>query len=252
MHRPVELTGIIFGEEIRYNREHRSIVIDKDRYCDRNGGQGIKDPAELKQYIINIYRTIMLRGIRGTFVYACDEALRDYLKQHIPLHIPSVARPQNMDTVDLVPYVNAVPLFDLKVAAGDFSDIQIAEHRDWVLVPDGIRVHEGMFACLVVGQSMNRVIPNGTLCLFRSDRGGSRNGKTVLVECTDSIDVDSGSSYTVKVYESFKSEDEHGWHHAHIQLSPNSDDDRFLPIELSDDEAHRYRVVGEFVCVLDQ
>ncbi|MGD9861040.1 MAG: hypothetical protein AB7S90_13405 [Marinobacterium sp.] len=42
------------------------------------------------------------------------------------------------------------------------------------------------------------------------------------------------------------------WHHAHIQLSPNSDDDRFLPIELSGDEAYRYRVVGEFVCVLDQ
>lgn len=26
----------------------------------------------------------MLWGIRGTYVYACDEALREYLKQHIP------------------------------------------------------------------------------------------------------------------------------------------------------------------------
>ncbi|GAA0845995.1 hypothetical protein GCM10009113_20000 [Marinobacter szutsaonensis] len=250
--------GIIFGEEIRYDPESQSIVIEKDNYHDRTGGQGIKDPAELKQYIINIYRTIMLRGIRGTFVYACDKALRDYLKQHIPAHAANAKERESANAADLEPYVNAVPLFDLQAAAGDFgtlndvSDLDPGKHDDWVAVPEGIRVNKDMYACRVFGESMNRVIPNGALCLFRTDRGGSRNGKTVLVECLDSIATDSGSRYTVKVYESFKTGDENGWRHTHIQLKPNSYDDSFKSIELTDEEAHQYRVVGEFFCVIDQ
>lgn len=244
--------GIIFGKEIRFDPESQAIVIDKDSYHDRTGGQGIKDPAELKQYIINIYRTIMLRGIRGTFVYACDDALRHYLKQHIPVHAASQAMTEATNVVELEPYVNAVPLVDLQVAAGDFSDIQSAEHKDWVAVPENVRVQEGMFACRVVGESMNRVIPNGALCLFRTDRGGSRNGKTVLVESHDGVDAETGSRYTIKVYESFKTEDENGWCHNRIQLKPNSYDDSFQPLELTDDEAMRYRVVGEFVRVITQ
>ena len=121
--------GIIFGEEIRYDRKGQTIVIEKKNYHDRTGGQGIKDPAELKQYIINIYRTIMLRSIRGTFVYACDEALRDYLKQHIPVHASSQSKLKAANVVELQPYVNAVPLFNLQAAAGDFSDLQAPEHK---------------------------------------------------------------------------------------------------------------------------
>ncbi|MCH4811343.1 DNA/RNA helicase domain-containing protein [Vreelandella neptunia] len=243
-------TGIIFGKEIRYDKKNQSIVIDRKNYFDRTGGQGIQDPAELKQYIINIYKTIMLRGIRGTFVYACDNDLREYLKQHIPLH--TSANATHEPTVEeLVPYVNAVPLFDLQVAAGDFSEPQTAEHDEWVALPYGVRPREGMFACRVIGESMNRVIPNDTLCLFRPDNGGSRNGKTVLIECIDNIDADTNSRYTVKVYKSFKVADEHGWQHTHIQLKPNSYDDSFKPLELTEDEAVRYRVVGEFICVID-
>ena len=98
---------------------------------------------------------------------------------------------------------------------------------------------------------MNRVIPNGSLCLFKIDQGGSRNGKTVLVECLDSVDAETGSRYTVKVYESFKVEDENGWRHSRIELSPNSDDAGFGSILLVDDEALSYKVVGEFVCVIE-
>src|SRR5690606_14284703 len=58
--------GVIFGHEIRYDAKLDQIVIDKDSYHDRNGKQTIDDPEELKQYILNIYKTIMLRGIKGT------------------------------------------------------------------------------------------------------------------------------------------------------------------------------------------
>ncbi|WP_290539064.1 DNA/RNA helicase domain-containing protein [Alcanivorax sp.] len=241
--------GIIFGKEIRYDKVNESIVIDKANYFDRTGGQGIKDPEELKQYIINIYRTMMLRGIRGTFVYACDPDLQEYLKRFIPMHSGKVVA-QDGNVESLVPYENAVPLVDLQAAAGGFSDLQNVQHESLVPVPDGVILKEGMFACRVMGESMNRVIPNGALCLFRQDQGGSRNGKTVLVECIDSVDAETGSRYTIKVYESFKLEDEKGWRHSRIELSPNSDDEDFNSIILNDDEALSYRVVGEFVCVI--
>jgi DUF2075 family protein/DNA replication protein DnaC len=73
-------TGIIFGKEITYDTETKSIKIIAENYFDKKGKNGIKDAALLKEYILNIYKTMMLRGIRGTYIYVCDEALRDYFK----------------------------------------------------------------------------------------------------------------------------------------------------------------------------
>ena len=74
-------TGIIFGKEISYNPETKQIEIDASQYFDKKGKQGIEDPAKLKEYILNIYKTMMLRGIRGTYIYVCDEGLREYLNK---------------------------------------------------------------------------------------------------------------------------------------------------------------------------
>lgn len=243
-------TGVIFGHEIRYDEQLDQIVIEKDNYHDRNGKQAIKDPDELKQYIVNIYRTIMLRGIRGTFVYACDDGLRSYLKRHVASYKSNViALPQ--PTALLEPYVNAVPLYDLRAAAGGFSHFQQVEHENWVSVPEGMPVGKNIFACRVVGESMNTIIPNGAICLFRLNPGGSRNGKIVLVECADIQDGDAGSRYTVKEYQSFKVHTQDGTENLQIVLKPRSTDPALAAIELSNkDDEHRYQVVGEFLGVI--
>lgn len=75
--------GVIFGPEITFNKSTNEIVIIPEKYFDRNGKISIVDPEELKKYIINIYRTIMLRGILGCYVYAMDPELRDYLRKYI-------------------------------------------------------------------------------------------------------------------------------------------------------------------------
>lgn len=243
--------GIIFGREIGYDKTQGAIIIRPELYFDRNGKQSITDPEQLKRYILNIYKTIMLRGIRGTFVYACDPDFREYLAKHIQLDI---SRPDNVvefSPVKIQPYVNAVPLYDLVAAAGSFSEQQQAEIYDWIVLPAGERVDKSLFACKVQGESMNRIIPNGAVCLFCFDRGGSRNGKLVLVEHADNLDDDSGSHYTVKEYESIKSENADGWAHEKILLKPRSTDASFETIVLSEDETSRYRVVGEFLRVLD-
>jgi DUF2075 family protein/DNA replication protein DnaC len=77
--------GIIFGNEIRYDPLKNRIFINAKEYYDRNGKAGIDDPAKLKEYIINIYKTLMLRGIKGTYLYVCDPDLREYFKNHISL-----------------------------------------------------------------------------------------------------------------------------------------------------------------------
>lgn len=77
-------TGVIFGHEVSYDPATRQIVVREEHYHDRNGKQSISDPEALRSYIINIYKTLMLRGIRGTYVHVCDPHLRDYLAKHIP------------------------------------------------------------------------------------------------------------------------------------------------------------------------
>lgn len=243
-------TGVIFGREIRYDEKLGQIVIDRKNYHDRNGKQAIEDPNALKQYILNIYRTIMLRGIRGTFLYACDDSLRRYLKRHVESYRSNIIAFPRFDR-PLEPYVNAVPLYDLRAAAGGFSALQQVEHENWVAVPDGMPVGKNIFACHVVGESMDKIIPNGSICLFRLNPGGSRNGKIVLVECADTQDGDAGSRYTVKEYQSFKVSTEDGVENQKILLNPRSTNPALRPIELSmEDSEHRYRVVGEFLGVI--
>lgn len=75
-------TGVIIGNELKYNKKTQKIFIDRDQYFDRNGQvTAIND--ELHEYIINIYTTLLTRGIKGTYVYACDPGLRDYLRKYI-------------------------------------------------------------------------------------------------------------------------------------------------------------------------
>jgi len=79
-------TGVIFGWEIDYNPQTNEIEIDPSKYFDKYGKIGANE-ADLKKYIINIYKTIMYRGILGTYVYACNHNLREYLKQNIQAYI---------------------------------------------------------------------------------------------------------------------------------------------------------------------
>lgn len=77
-------SAIIFGSDITYNFETNKIEVIKANYFDRNGKAGITED-QLHDYIINIYKTIMYRGIKGTYVYCYDENLREYFEQFIPI-----------------------------------------------------------------------------------------------------------------------------------------------------------------------
>jgi Uncharacterized conserved protein len=74
-------TGVIIGPELIY-RDHQ-VKVDIAKYKDRYGKHNSKSNYEMLSYIINIYKTLMTRGILGTYVYVCDEGLRAYLRQYL-------------------------------------------------------------------------------------------------------------------------------------------------------------------------
>ena len=194
-------SGIIFGNEISYDPIAKRIEIREDQYFDKNGKQSIKDPEELRSFILNIYQTILLRGIKGTYIYACDPQLSAYFKSFVPSYEAPVAAPAiTFLTENIIPFENAIPFYELKVAAGNFSAEQLPEEVRWVAVPELVRPSRDLFVCQVLGESMNKVIPNGSYCLFRSYSGGSRNGQIVLVARSGIQDADYGSCYTIKEY----------------------------------------------------
>lgn len=73
---------VILGNDISYDEYTHKVVIHKERYFDKYGKQtaGVTD---LQQYIFNVYYVLMTRGIKGTYVYVCDEALRNYMAQYM-------------------------------------------------------------------------------------------------------------------------------------------------------------------------
>jgi SOS-response transcriptional repressor LexA len=148
------------------------------------------------------------------------------------------------------PFVNCVPLYDIKVAAGDFSELQSNSETEWIELPKSYKYSSDYFVCKITGESMNQVIPHNSWCLFRKDPGGSREGKIVLVQHTNIQDSDFGSGFTVKLYQSKKEITEDNWQHTSIILSPKSNNPNFKPIVLNGDELTDLKVLGVFVAVL--
>ena len=83
--------GVIIGLDLRFDPQQRRLFIDRDSYFDKKGkennpglGKRYSD-NDLLRFITQIYAVLMTRGIRGTYVYACDPDLREYLKVFIPV-----------------------------------------------------------------------------------------------------------------------------------------------------------------------
>ncbi len=163
----------------------------------------------------------MTRGQKGCYVYFIDDETRRYFAERLQvgsteetIRVTPVEPPQSesltilpfrrLEPEEIRPYENCVPLYDFKIAAGDFSDEQQLEDCEWVELPDEFLPRKGLFVAQVVGESMNRRIPNGACCLFRNASAGSRNGKIVLASHREIADTDTSGYYTVKIYESSK------------------------------------------------
>lgn len=73
--------GIIIGKEIDYNPITNKIEVDKKKYFDQTGKTST-DGYELRNYILDIYITLLSRGIKGTYIYVCNENMENYLNKY--------------------------------------------------------------------------------------------------------------------------------------------------------------------------
>ena len=82
--------GVIIGRDLRMDPKTGEVIFDRKNYFDKKGMEnnprmGIKYSNEdILAYVKNIYAVLLSRGIRGTFIYVCDEPLREYFLRHLP------------------------------------------------------------------------------------------------------------------------------------------------------------------------
>ncbi|MGD0301245.1 MAG: S24 family peptidase [Bryobacteraceae bacterium] len=135
-----------------------------------------------------------------------------------------------------------LPRYSLRAAAGRFLDNEEIGEQGWIEAPVGMQhLEPGMFVAEIVGDSMQPLIPNGSLCVFRAGVVGSRSGRLVLAEDREA------NAYAVKRYKSEKTKGEE-WRHQRIRLE--SLNPGYPSWDLDADE-EKYRIIAEFVRVLD-
>lgn len=82
--------GIVIGPDLYFDTDQQRIRFDRASYFDKKGVENnpkrgiFYTDDDIERYVKNVYAVLLTRGIRGTFVYVCDDALREHLRQIIP------------------------------------------------------------------------------------------------------------------------------------------------------------------------
>jgi phage repressor protein C with HTH and peptisase S24 domain len=161
-----------------------------------------------------------------------DKTLNELYREHIPARV--------------LQFRTHLPRFSLAVAAGPFlTNPEDVQAEEWVETPPDLQLDEDMFIARIQGHSMEPRIPDGSLCVFRRNVVGSRNGRLVLVRNSELAD---DNQYTVKRYRSEKKFTEDEFVQTRIRLE--SLNPAYPSWDLDEDE-EKYQVIAEFVRVLE-
>lgn len=200
----------------------RELADDIQRTAEKLGARALL--ADFEDKLSNTFR---VSGRESVLVHNYRRTLNDLYQHHVP------ARPLRFETH--LPYYAVVP------AAGGFGREADTDEVELLEMPEDLSLTEQMFVVKVSGHSMEPLIQDGQLCVFRRGVVGSRNGRRILAE-------EAGSRYTVKVYRSQKRVTEEGYQHERIWLEPLNP--AYPNIEL--DESSEVKIFAEFVRALDE
>jgi SOS-response transcriptional repressor LexA len=188
---------------------------------------------ELLQWLeTHVFGTVQISDFDTALVDDYERTLNRLYRRHV--------------TSNVLEFRTHLPKYTLRVAAGKFLENDEVTAEGWVEAPEDLRVTPDLFVARIQGHSMEPLIPDGSLCVFRYGVTGSRQGRLVLVEDTTSGGV---NRYTVKRYVSEKAPSEDGsWRHTRIRLE--SLNPGYPSWDLDPDD-EKYRIVGEFQRVLE-
>jgi len=84
----LNFTGVIIGNDIGYDPSAKKIIFRRENYFDVKGKENNKvlnkkySDEDLKVFVTSIYRVLLTRGVKGTYIYVVDENLRKHLSQY--------------------------------------------------------------------------------------------------------------------------------------------------------------------------
>jgi DUF2075 family protein len=185
--------GVIIGPELSYDDVTGNLIIDEKKYKDINGKRSITEPDELQRYVINIYKTLLTRGIKGTYVYVVDEKLRKAFEQLLSGTSGSVAAvdeklvlsPITISMIQ-IPLVGSAPCGNPLLGAENIEEyIQVEKSK--------IKPGYKYFVLRAEGDSMNQAgINDGDLVLCRQQEKAETGDRVVALL--------GGENVTIKEY----------------------------------------------------
>lgn len=84
--------GVIIGNDLRYDPQAKRLILDRKYFFDRGAKKRTKQQIdagfkltdeELLDQVLRTYRILMNRSVKGTYVYVCDDGLREYLRTFV-------------------------------------------------------------------------------------------------------------------------------------------------------------------------
>jgi hypothetical protein len=255
----LDYVGVIIGPDMNY-KNNRIVTDGYKRSSNDQSLKGFKEmvkkrPEEAFQtadsIIKNTYRTLMTRGMKGCYIYCCEPSLAEHFRE-LMAEKQEDSQEVRIEPIvnDDVKYIDFLPVYSLKAACGYFGEGEEVSEKGWIQTEGVGRLNRNMFVVQANGHSMEPKIHDGDFCVFRANPAGSRQGKIVLVQHYNYYDSDYSGAYSIKEYSSTKSFDEFGnWQHEKIELIPLNKD--YSPIIINSEDAEEFRVIGEFVSIIN-
>ena len=243
-----DYVGVIFGNDLVYDPDRQEWMGARANSYDSEVRRAGDSFAEL---VKNTYRVLLSRGMKGCYVYFMDKGTERFFRsraENLPaVEWEEVSAPK---VVEIRPYMNALPLFDLRAAANPQYETLDGVYADegnygWVHVEGG-PFSKDRFLIRIEGDSMEPRIPDGSVCLFRRDRGGSRNGKVVLCRL---MEYGGAPLAVVKRYRSYREPDPGSLGEA-VKIVLSSSNPAYEDIELT--EGYEIHILGIFERIISE
>jgi len=196
----------------------------------RNKAKEMGASALLRSLEDSLSNAIQMTGRQAVEVGNFEWSLNQLFREHVPTTVRK--------------FQTHVPVYTLRAAAGKFLENAEIEEERWEEIPESLRsrLSRDMFAAHIAGHSMEPRIPDGSLCLFRANLVGSREGKLVLAEDRRK------HAFAIKQYHSEKIQNDSGdWRHDRIRLISLNPEYPSWDLE---PEEEKFRILAEFIAVL--
>lgn len=229
----------------------QAIAWDLRERVTRESGSGVL--AWLEDSFSHVLRVSERRPV---LLHQPEQQAEDLYRKHVDAEGREAPLGRHRATPDapVIPFRTHLPYYPMRIAAGVFAGDMEVEADGWVPVPEGLRCDPGYFVASISGKSMEPRVPDGSVCLFRAQPQGSREGKLLLVQKHGASE--SGGEFTIKRYHSEKAvlgageaeefDDAPEWRHSRVRLiSLNPEYPSW------DLEADQCQVIAEFVRVLE-